>query len=259
MNPPPLVINTRPGNAGEKLHEALLAHGHRTVHQPAINIEFFYKPANADLPALLNALTNSDNKFIFVSRNAVIALAQILDSLAESELGPYELAGKKIYAVGPSTAEQLQLSFQIPFNDINVPKKTDVNGLIEEYPFYSKAEICVFKGLRGRETLYEYGQQNGAHIQEFQLYDRIPVDMSVPCLQWPTGSILIASSIEIAMAIISSADRANKNINDWRWVVFSDRIRQHLIDEKVEIKQIYVCEQMDNSSIIKTIETNIQQ
>ena len=270
------VLNTRPAPMGEELDATLSKANLSSIYIPGVGIELTHEQ-NIDLQILRCLRT----KFIFVSRNAVDAFYQIIKS--DRELFSLAQKHKQLFAVGEGTASQLAQKLNRNIDSIYYPKQSDSEGLLalpqlsneqmdmssdnREEQAVDSERVIIVKGDNGRELIKSSLLKRGYTVSEWSLYKRIQNTFSTISNQWQQISILLATSVDIAEAIVLAlitnynehhtdnlSLSRNEFLNRWQWLVFSQRIKLYLLAQGIDDSQIYICEQMNNSSIINSIQ-----
>ena len=253
------VINTRPAESGEELQLLLHQHGIAALHCPAITIEPYSEPKLltgervADSIDLTDQIADPDTAVIFVSRSAASAFSSWFKTLTQSRPEFSQWIAAQLFAVGAGTATQLANDLSIALPKITYPKQHDSEGVLALSELSKAKQVAIIKGERGRELMAQSLNQRGQACSEWAFYQRYARDLSGELTAWPKHALVLATSIEIIESITASAIESESFLNRFQWLAFSQRIKQALIAQKVPEKQIYTCEQMNNSSIINTI------
>ena len=245
-----IVINTRPAPMGLELEALLKQNEISSLFQPALQNQ----PVNNAL-ANLDLISLSQATLIFISRSAVNAFYQQIknqpDLIATIKQHP------RIFAVGQSSAKQLTEQFKLNPNQVEYPAQSDSEGLLAMDFFHAvdkHPKVFIFKGVNGRELLNEQLRSRGFEVSEWSLYKRLEIEYPDASQRWKTAQIILVTSRDIAHSVTNSLKTDDStDLNHWSWLVFSDRIKSELLALGIEKSRIHICEQMDNSSIIKHI------
>lgn len=247
------ILNTRPLPMGAKLAEQLNQLGFQSLNYPQITTEPLV-PEN--LSEIDQQLTESKRVWIFVSRTAVRhffdALPQLSDFIPEGE----------IIAVGPGTKQELLSRF--PRLQINLPLAPNSESLIQMPLLNAAKYVSLVKGVGGRELIENTLIERGLNVVNFEVYSRINQVYSVTDLKsWQQADILLATSVDIAKALFENSKRLPRTecgefFQNKRWLVLSERIKQYLLTKGMPSDAIFICEDADNSSIIKTIKSIVK-
>jgi uroporphyrinogen-III synthase len=254
-----IVINTRPAESGEELQHLLHEQGINALHCPAITIESYSEPKllSEDRVTFSVELTKHiaepDTALIFVSRSAASAFSSWFKTLTQSRPELSHLISAQLFAVGKGTATQLAHDLSLALTQITYPSQHDSEGVLALPELSTAKHVAIIKGERGRELMAQSLKQRGQVCNEWAFYQRHARDLTGELPDWPNNALVLATSIEIIESIAASATGSESFLNRFQWLAFSRRIKQALIAQKVPEKQIYTCEQMNNSSIINTI------
>ena len=259
------LLNTRPNPMGEELTVLLDEANISSIHSPAISIEPTPQPS-----VIFNALLSSNTLFVFVSKNAV---KQFFESINKyPELLNAAKSHQQLFAVGEGTAEYLAKLLVVSKKSIHYPHQSDSDGLLAMTAFSHANTIqnaIIVKGNDGRELIKDTLIERGFDVSERSLYKRIPNDFNALSVPWTNIQTLLATSTDIANALLSGLQLAlGKSIhgelcdpenfaqylNKWQWLVFSPRIKVYLQTKGIDDSRIIICEQMNNSSIINSIQ-----
>ncbi|MUH73302.1 uroporphyrinogen-III synthase [Psychrosphaera haliotis] len=259
------LLNTRPTPMGEELTVLLDEANISSIHSPAISIEPTPQPS-----VIFNALLSSNTLFIFVSKNAVKQFFEAINK--HPELLNAAKSHQQLFAVGEGTAEYLAQLLTIPKTNIHYPLQSDSDGLLAMAAFNHANTIqsaIIVKGNDGRELIKDTLIERGFEVSEWSLYKRIPNDFKALSVPWTNIQTLLATSIDIANALVNGLQLAldksrhgelndpenfPQYLNKWQWLVFSPRIKVYLQTKGIDDSRIIICEQMNNSSIINSIQ-----
>ena len=261
-NTSPQVINTRPAPMGLELEALLQKHKFSSLYQPALeNRHFPNATATLNIEDIVSAI------LVFVSRPAVDAFYQQIKH--KPDIIAALKQHQKIVAVGQGTANQLAEHLLISPKSILTPERTDSEGVLglsvfsEELnknnrlkPPYTSQKVHIFKGTGGRELIKNALNNRGFEVCEWSLYERVAIHYPKAIDQWIDAKFIIVTSKDVLKSVIESLQFQQKiDLNQWSWVAFSDRIREALLNLGIEKSNIYICEHMNNSSIIHKIES----
>ncbi len=212
---------TRPKSQAAKLVSMLQASQHAVQIMPVIKIKPLPNPAFAI--ELIKRLKDFDIA-IFISANAVHQSAKLIKQYAPSfALNEY----LKIAAIGPSTAKAIgEYGWHA---DILPTDKYDSDGLLQasELQAVTNKEIIIFRGVGGREVLYDNLSQRGANVAQAPTYER-----SLPTIEnailnkafkdKPDG-IVVMSNESLNNLYTLAADKYRDNLLASQLVVISQR------------------------------------
>lgn len=247
------ILNTRPLPMGAALTEQLTQQGYQSQNYPQITTEAV-EPDNLNL--VPQQLSQSDRVWIFVSRTAVRFFFQVLSS----DLG---FAPKgRVVAVGPGTKQELVKRF--PELDIHLPEFANSESLVQMPILQQAKAVSLVKGFGGRDLIENNLTGRGVAVCCYQVYTRL--NKSYPLAEvkkWQDAHILLATSVDIAQALVENIHTLSLQeraafFQNKRWVVLSERIKQYLLTKGIPSDAIFICEDADNSSIIKTITTIVK-
>jgi uroporphyrinogen III methyltransferase / synthase len=162
------VVVTRARSQSPGLVQRLLALGARPVEIPTIRIE---PPGDggAALDAGVDGLRSGRYEWlVFTSANAVSALLERIEDVRA-------LAGAKIAAVGPGTADALASYRLVP--DL-VPERQLAAGLVEAFPDPPEPgmEVLFPRAAAGRDVLPDGLRASGWVVDVVEAYQTVPVD-----------------------------------------------------------------------------------
>lgn len=194
------VMITRPESQSEQLSKLVEVSGGRALVFPTVEI----KPVAIESDLFIN---ESFDISIFISKNAVDYLdKQLLKRLRYSDC----------LAIGKGTAHALK---QRDISNITYPKD-DIGSeallglpLLDEENIRGK-NICLVKGVGGRELIEQTLQSRGALVSPLEVYKRVKPDTDPGKLQklWhkqPPDVIVITSGegLENLLAMVSDNDK----------------------------------------------------
>ncbi len=253
------VINTRPFPMGELLSNELTSLGISNWHKPAIFTKFISNQDFAEHGISLNSLFNEDQWLLFVSRTAVSALFSLIQNFGSDadKLINRISTHPNVIAVGKGTAEQLASDFSRPLSSTILPSTFNSEGVLmlpelQDADLKPIPKVLNIKGIGGREVISDELVNRGFEVSEWPLYTRKDIHYITETSLWQSASIIVLTSNDITKSILHSL--SSLDLNQWQWVVFGDRVKTTLLKSGVNDSQIYICEQMDNSSIIKHIQ-----
>lgn len=204
---------------------------------------------------LVTAVKESDASWIFVSRTAVREFANQLIDLSLNFLPKGE-----VFAVGPGTRSELLSHFNT-IEHITCPPISDSESLLTLKGLQTQdaCQLYLVKGENGRPLLQQELTCRGFKVGQIDVYKRVEKQFSTESVNgWQQCSIFLATSVDIAIGILNNLKHAldgNPSVvlDKTKWLVLSERIKAHLISQGIENNLIYVCEDTNNSSIIKQI------
>jgi len=195
----PLVIVTRPGDAGRRLQAALQQAGRDAVWWPAFDIGPAPDPEQAR--CTLDGLAAFDLA-IFVSPAAVRAAAEL-------RAQPWP-AGTAIGAVGAATAaavaEQLRPPAQVPIIAPAAPDDTGSEAFMAEWRRQGRdaRRVLIVRAQHGREWLAQHFAQAGSHVEVLAVYSRTEPAPDASALQWLARAVAAGAP----MATVFSSSEA---------------------------------------------------
>ena len=119
--------------------------------------------------------------------------------------------------------------------------------------------LFLVKGENGRALLQEELHHRGFDVGLIDVYRRVEKRFTAELvLTWLQCQLFVATSVDIALGILHNLSKLNKDqyserLNKIKWLVLSERIKASLLEQGIKNNLIYVCEDTDNSSIIKQI------
>lgn len=234
------VLNTRPEPMGRELQQLLYQ----------ADIDSIYQPALTTVPTDTTSFSeqiyqgSANHHWLFVSKPAVRYFANSVD-------GSFQPNGK-VFAIGESTKQQLLSYF--PQLTVLTPEQANSESFVEWQTAKSlsnKDTLHLCKGQGGRELIQQTLQAQGVNVIEHLLYEKQSLVYQQAGDTWSQCKLIIATSVDICRAMFTSIKV--EQLTNSSWLVISERIKQFLVDQGVEQKQIIVCEHADNSSIIKAV------
>lgn len=250
------ILNTRPSPMGEMLNRQLNQH-FVSHHFPTIA-----NTSNAmeNNPLLTQWLTDPLCAWVFISRTSVRYFKHFL---LQNDIHHFSPKGG-VFAIGESTKSELQQLIaqpeQTPTITIITPKLANSESFLQLSEIQQYQTFVQVKGQGGRENIEQWVLQHKLNYFPLELYQRQPVMYPIEQVAtWLQSTIFLATSVDIAKSILANISQLDNNqaphllLQKIRWVVLSDRIKQFLIDNKIEQAHIFICEDSDNSSIINTI------
>lgn len=193
----PLVIVTRPGDAGRRLQAALQQAGRDAVWWPAFDIGPAPDPEHAH--RTLAELAGFDLA-IFVSPAAVRAVAEL-------RAQPWP-AGTAIGAVGAATAaavaDQLRPPAQVPVIAPAAADDTGSEAFMAEWQRQGREarRVLILRAQHGREWLAQRLADAGSHVQVLAVYARTERALDASALQWLSRAV--AAGAPLATVFSSS-------------------------------------------------------
>ncbi|MCH9769985.1 MAG: uroporphyrinogen-III synthase [Gammaproteobacteria bacterium] len=164
------ILTTRSQHQAENLAQSLTALGAKVTNLPILEIKT--PEDSAELNALCSALTASDWA-IFVSVNAVKKAL---------EFWPKGFQFKKVFAVGPTTANALKAN---GFKNVIVPLHFNSEGilLLPVLQKIKRQRIIIFCGADSRPLLRTTLHKRGAQVAEAICYQRCLPNISAAELE----------------------------------------------------------------------------
>ncbi len=250
------ILNTRPSPMGETLNRQLNQH-FVSHHFPTIVNQPI---ALGNNPLLTQWLADPLCAWVFISRTSVSYFKQFL---LQNDIHHFSPKGG-VFAIGESTKSELQQLItqpkQAPVITIITPKHANSESFLQLSEIQRYQTFVQIKGQGGRENIEQWVLQHKLNYFPLELYQRQPVIYPKnQVVTWLQSTIFLATSVDIAKSILANISQLDNNqaphllLQKIRWVVLSDRIKQFLIDNKIEQGHIFICEDSDNSSIINTI------
>lgn len=244
------VLNTRPAPMNQELAQQLEAGGLTSVNYPVICNRALFP----DFPHCASLLADPDCSWLFISKPAVLFF---LDFLPEPKA--FNPAGK-VFAVGKTTGRAItEASAQI---EVLAPEQANSEALVVMPELLAAKTVVLVKGVGGRGLIQQELAKQGINVIELDLYQRVEQVFSQQVLtQWADCNLVLATSVDIAKALLNNVntmeneEKKHDFLQNSQWLVLSERIKEFLIQQHIEISKIHVCEASDNKSIIKLINT----
>jgi uroporphyrinogen-III synthase len=261
------LLNTRPVHQAKALSKGVLEIGGKVLNCPTLQIQW---RSQAELLLRLPQDFELYDKVILTSANSVQGL---LNSHLKPSVDP--LACKtRYFAIGKAT-RQAGLDNHLPIERLTADR-FDSEALLQDPLMQSvKGEsILIVKGQAGRSLLGEQLTEQGAQVDTWDVYQRIPADF---CKQhWQefiksTYPILLITSVESFESLMAGLLKLDKDygftpvaphsinqINQaWSFlkdtIVFSERIKQAMRQQGWQ-SSVCVVEQQSDLGIIQAIE-----
>jgi len=156
------VLNTRPGEQGKLLNQAITMAGGMALDCPFFSIEFTKPDWIDDLPDL-----STVNTAIFTSINAVHGCFHVLQQPLPDTIN--------IVAIGKTTAKVLQ---EYGVKTVQTPEVADSQHLLE-MPVFQKVgrkNIVLFKGKNGLNLIENTLAQRKANLTILNVYKRVVLE-----------------------------------------------------------------------------------
>ena len=262
----PVILNTRPLPMGETLALELAEHGVEAISFPTIvNLALCNEDIAAHsnqsfaqlLQILIEQLSNENAYWLFISKSSAQFFRQFLQSFStNAQAFEFSPAGHVI-AVGTTTKSEIE-TINSTLN-VLTPFEANSEALLAMPEFEFCQQLVLVKGLGGRGLITEHFTQQHKQVVELNLYKRSAQLYEKQAIEsWLTADIILATSVDIASATLDNINllteaQRQQFLQSKHWIVLSDRIKQFLISKSVKKQNIFVCEQSDNSSIIKMI------
>ncbi len=215
------ILFTRPGSLSAQSAETVRQAGGRALHLPLIQIN----PVE-DLSAIsqLNNRLKDFGILIFISRNAVKYASSLFPDLPAQ--------GKKIFAVGTATGEELH---KAGFSNILLNTNGGASeGLLQEAELQaeciSEQKILIIRGRGGRDLLATELQARGAFVEYAELYERGRPEYNVGYVEnvfesEKPDAIVISSAEALTNLLELVSAEYRKTILNTALVVVSERIK----------------------------------
>ena len=262
----PVILNTRPLPMGETLALDLAEHGIEAISFPTIvNLALCNEDIAAHsnqsfaqlLQIIIEHLSNENAYWLFISKSSAQFFRQFLQSFStNAHAFEFSPAGHVI-AVGATTKSEIE-TINSTLN-VLTPVEANSEALLAMPEFEFCQKLVLVKGLGGRGLITEHFTQQHKQVVELNLYQRSAQLYEKQEIEsWLTTGIILATSVDIASATLDNINllteaQRQQFLQSKHWIVLSDRIKQFLISKSVKKQNIFVCEQSDNSSIIKMI------
>lgn len=215
-------------------------------------------PQTIDLLTAVDRSLTQDNRqaWLFISRTAV---REFFQQLSANSL-TFEPKGQVI-CVGPGTKKTF-LELNPDFSaEILMPEESNSESVVKMPLLNSKviSKLNIIKGKGGRDHIQQHCMENGIAVSEHDVYQRQAISYSKNELEpWLSSRYWLATSTDIARSLLDNLHRnyteqSTQILQQIHWIVFSDRIKSFCIQQQVPESKIFVCDQQDNSTIIKHI------
>jgi uroporphyrinogen III methyltransferase/synthase len=219
------VAVTRARAQASGLARALEASGARVVQAPVIRVSPLPGPPLDPSPYDLICLT---------SPNGVSAL---FERLAAGGRDARALAGSRVAAIGPGTAQALAARSIVA--DI-VPERFVAEALVEALASVPVTRALVARAREAREVLPEALRERGANVDVLELYETVAEPLSEQALETALGAdyITFTSSSTVTYFLQAASSRAGALSAATRIVsigpVTSQTLREHGLKPHVE-------------------------
>lgn len=243
------VLNTRPMPMAEELQVELDKLHITSIQCPVINNQAL-ETALDNWQALLN---NPDCHWVFISKPAVNFFTAYVNQQQSAGFAPQG----QVFGVGPSTKATLEQHYSNL--SVFLPDEFNSEALLLMPELLSAKQVVLVKGVGGRGLIQQTLQAYDIEVIELDLYQRQVTEFEEIQVQaWLNCDLIMATSVDIAKAIWQNLAKLSETqrhefLQNKFWLVLSERIKAFLMQLNVPAKHIYVCEQSDNSSIIKLI------
>lgn len=244
------VLNTRPMPMAMELEQALRQYQLASVLYPVVE----NKALQADFPDWANFLSDGSCHWVFISKPAVRFFNQFLATQGIDNFNP---AGE-VFGVGPSTKAELETSYSKLH--VLLPNESNSEALLTMPELLSAKRVVLVKGRGGRGLIQQELQRHNIKVVELDLYQRCTTKYNeTEMSDWLSCDLIMATSVDIAKAIFDNLKQlplsvSQEFLQNKAWLVLSERIKAFLMQHSIPAKHIYVCDQSDNSSIIKLIQ-----
>ncbi|MCA2015430.1 uroporphyrinogen-III synthase [Vibrio tritonius] len=212
----PIVLVTRPEQAGIELCQQLNQLGVATVYHPLIDII-----PGSDLADLSEALQACD-LVIAVSQHAVEQSHHYLQTHQHSWPATCHYV-----AIGQKTAQCLS---KVTGQAVNYPLISDSEHLLalEEFQSMTQARVLILRGNGGRELIYDTLTHRGAKVSYKEVYQRVerPFDAQACLSEWQNAQVdtmIVTSSQQLTYFVSQFGSQLSQWITQLRLLVPSDR------------------------------------
>lgn len=286
------LLNTRPEHQSQPLDVLLKANGFDTVSCPTLEIVanpistqqrqmlddlVDRQTFNAVFITSVNALIGWVNQFPehFLKNNVPLQLEANDTGRLDFDLDGISLAKNlqcPVFAIGQASAQaaaRLGLKVQM-FPRKQFVSEDLIHQLFEESEEFASASlkpkrIALLSGVGGRNVIKTQLMEQGAVVEEFELYRR---QTAVFCNQaWQAftesyRSVILVSSLESWQSLYGllaewNLDYQNLNSTAWqpieKWLVFSERIKQAMVEQGVPQAKICITRIQSNQGILQSL------
>lgn len=247
------VLNTRPMPMAEELQVELYKLRISSIQCPVINNQTL----ETELDNWQTLLNNPDCHWVFISKPAVNFFTAFVNHQNSSGAASSFIPKGQVFGVGPSTKATLEQHYSNL--SVFLPEEFNSEALLVMPELLSAKQVVLVKGVGGRGLIQQTLQAHDIEVIELDLYQRQVTEFDKKQVQtWLECDLIMATSVDIAKAIWQNVAQLTEMqrhefLQNKSWLVLSERIKAFLIQLKIPVNNIYVCEQSDNSSIIKLI------
>lgn len=247
------VLNTRPMPMAEELQVELDILHISSIQCPVINNQTL----ETELDNWQTLLNNPDCHWVFISKPAVNFFTAFVNRQNSSGAASSFIPKGQVFGVGPSTKATLEQHYSNL--SVFLPEEFNSEALLVMPELLSAKQVVLVKGVGGRGLIQQTLQAHDIEVIELDLYQRQVAEFDEMEVQsWLKCNLIMATSVDIAKAIWQNLGKLSETqrhefLQNKSWLVLSERIKAFLMQLNVPAKYIYVCEQSDNSSIIKLI------
>ena len=249
------IAITRPLPQGQQLQQKLQQAGFNSICEPLFVIE-----NNTTQAAVGNILNNNaPYAFIFVSVAAVKFAEQALPLTQWQQQHPQT----QFFAVGEKTKAALLAT---GINKVISPAQQNSEGLLALEPLNPVNQqlngklIIIVRGKQGREHLATQLRNRGAQVQYLSSYKKVWLQLNANEMlpRWQSAAIncIVITSIALLdrMVHLLSAgiqQRSVKNLNDYTWIVVSERIAKQA--QTLQLTNMIITENASDEAIIASL------
>ncbi len=231
------VLVTRPEGKADGLIAQLNQAGLTAYHQPLLT----------STPITTDSHFPTPDVAVFISQDAVASFCE------QHTLAPTTL----LVAVGKATQTALQNAFQ---REVLCPKQHDSEGLLALPLFQQIAgkHVLLVKGEGGRALIQDTLLRDGALLTCLEVYRREPIegDRNQWVSNWQQqqiNSIVITSVASFDALIMGMSDESRTWLSQCQFVVVSQRIQSHLLDNYIAPEQIRLSQGASDHAICKAL------
>lgn len=240
------VLVTRPQHQAENLCRLIDEADGKAILLPALDITL---SENITELTLRNLISESSH-IIFVSRNAVLFTARLVDELALC------LRDKSIIAVGNGTMQELANKGVV---DVISPGPRSGSETLLALDIFRQENIegehvLIIRGSGGREFLKDGLEANGAFVRYAEIYQRLKPDIEQTVLEslWQDDApdVIVFTSNQSLLNMLDMCKGKNRDILlGTRTVVMSERISKLAASSGFIFPAIVATEQSDQGLI----------
>lgn len=215
----PVVLVTRPEQAGVELCQQLNQLGVTTIYHPLLDII-----PGSELKDLATILQQHD-LVIAVSQHAVEQSHLYLQ--AHQQSWPTTC---RYVAIGQKTAQSLS---KVTGQTVNYPSVSDSEHFLalDEFRSIAQSKVVILRGNGGRELIYDTLTHLGAKVSYKEVYRRVerPFDAQACLTQWQKAQVdtmIVTSSQQLTYFVSQFGSQLSEWIKQLHLLVPSDRTAQ---------------------------------